>query len=206
MIYFTLSDATTIADAATGAMAMGSSIDDAATSAMAHEHRATLRLTAWENADCVVAELAALSLGSAQGNSENFLISSTGKAEDFHRRCPSTTRKGRFRVTRRDNPLTALRDHVEAPAQPEEESDLSPHPPLLGGDVLPFRMVSAMEILSLLFDEQHVDQPLNRAKMRMGILARVLGFTWGLETDVLRVTADALAPSFNLKLIHALLM
>ena len=109
-------------------------------------------------------------------------------------------------MTRRDNPLTALRDHVEAPAQPEDESDLSPHALLLGGDVLPFRMVSAMEILSLLFDEQHVDQALNRAKMRMGILARVLGFTWGLETDVLRVTADALAPSFNLKLIHASLM
>ena len=61
---------------------------------------------------------------------------------------------------------------------------------------LPSAAVSVIEVLGLHIDarrstQQHINGLLDRAKIRMGILARVSGRTWGLETGGLRMTADS---------------
>ena len=59
-----------------------------------------------------------------------------------------------------------------------------------------------MKVLGVILDngmsfQKHTDQPLHRAKVRMGLLTRVSGFTWGHETNELRATADALIPGLS---------
>ena len=41
----------------------------------------------------------------------------------------------------------------------------------------------------------HIEKMIDRAKVRMGLLSRVTSFTWGLETGVLRMTAETLITS-----------
>ena len=57
-----------------------------------------------------------------------------------------------------------------------------------------------MKILGVIFDEQfsfkeHFDRLLERAQIRMGIITRLSGHKWGLETRMLRLTGQSLVIS-----------
>ena len=171
---------------------------------LAHARKPRLQLAAWGNADDVQESLSDSGRKTAREKSENMLISPNDTMEDLHRRCPSNTQKGLFQVKTRDDQLAALREHVEednCPSPNDQENGPQMHiTGSLNTASLPFAEVSQIKILGLLVDyrfcfQQHTAQLLGQAKTRMGILARASGFTWGLETNVLRITAGALVTS-----------
>ena len=128
-------------------------------------------------------------------------ISPAGTVEDFRRRRPSDHRKSPFQIKRRDDELAGFREHISYPVTRNEQGGAEPAAsecPLTSP--LPFPAVPVMKILGLMVDsgfrfQQHTAHQIDRANVRMGILFRASGFTRGLETNVPRITADALIPS-----------
>ena len=65
---------------------------------------------------------------------------------------------------------------------------------------LPYPFANQIKILGIIFDmklcfEAHIETILDRAKIRVGVISRLAGCTWGAETGILRLTGDSLVVS-----------
>ena len=164
---------------------------------LAHESLPILNLAEWENAEDTIRELGDLGLSSAEEKSESLLISPGMVVEDLFRRKAGLSRKGHYGVKTRDDQLETFRTVAPWSEDPDTcervVADLGGGQPLQG----PFERVRVLKILGLLIGErfsfqEHFSNLIDRAKIRMGIISRVSGRAWGLETNVLRMTPNAL--------------
>ena len=147
-------------------------------------------------------ELGKLGLSSADEKSEDALIPQRDRVGDFRRRCPPATRQGGFGIKTRDDQLEALRLHMRLfdEAQQERDQYTADADRAEATSPLPFSEVPVIKILGILFDvrvcfQQQIERTADKAESRMGILERVSGVERGLETGVLRMTADSLVTS-----------
>ena len=72
--------------------------------------------------------------------------------------------------------------------------------PILPSTALPYTKVPQIKILGVIFDErfsfeEHYNRLLERAQVRMGVITRLCGYKWGLETRMLRLTGQSLVIS-----------
>ena len=108
------------------------------------------------------------------------LISPRDVAGDLHRRCPADTRKGHYGIKDRDGQLADLRCCMDAPSQDHCELQREATKKDAEVGMLPFGQVKVLEVSGLrIVDrpsfQQHIEQTINKAKIRLGIMRRVLG-------------------------------
>ena len=83
--------------------------------AMAHEHGATLQLVVWKTAGDVGRGLPGLGPGFAREKSGNLVISPADAEGGFHRRSPSSFRKGIFQIQKRGDQPAAPQERKQLP-------------------------------------------------------------------------------------------
>ena len=154
--------------------------------ALAHENLRVIETAAEKAASACEGELGSLGLGSESDKSENLLLEPNFGEDGIFRRHATGLGAG----------------GTERPAiQPQrigEQADAlrTAHPNV----VLPYKVVTGMRVLGVFFDnrfcfQKQLESILDRSRVRMAIVKRVSGCTWGLETSMLRLTGDALVVS-----------
>ena len=165
--------------------------------AIAHKNLQTLEQAAHVSANAYADSLGDLGLAATAPKSENFIISRNAEEETLFRRNWEEIQQHR-------NPPEGSLDPAGAPAMESSERPPTPAQPTEAPTqqhlALPYTEVAKMKILGAAFDREfslndHYSRILEKARIRMSIIARLSGQKWGLETRMLRLTGQSLAIS-----------
>ena len=164
--------------------------------ALAHPKVPVLREAADSETESLTRGLHSLDLNSAEEKSLGMVIAPKYTVgQSFFRRGPDALRASAKQARSTDDDLEHLRELSWREDAPTPQWRLDP---LYEG--WPFPVVAKMRVLGVVLDcrmcfEGQVASILDRAKIRMGVVAKLSGCEWGAETGVLRMTGEALAVS-----------
>ena len=159
-----------------------------------HPKLSPLKCLANITAEVMPVVLAKLGLRTTRPKSMNFITAALTLVGPLFRRQKEAYRRGVQEVRKRETDLELL--HMQEGG--EEGEELSEFEILCSG--LPYQVTSSIKILGVIFDRKfsftpHIQGIMDRAKIRLAILQRLAGCTWGAETNLLRLTGEALVTS-----------
>ena len=145
-------------------------------------------------AEAIEESLGRLGLRSTPVKSKNFVRPPGFTHTGLFRRCPNAFREGVLGLRKRDEELEQSRS-MEGEFGLSRESTFASMQ-----ERLPYPFAATIKISGVVFDmrfcfEAQVKTILDRAKIRIGVVSRLAGCTWGAETAIMRLTGDALVIS-----------
>ena len=164
--------------------------------ALAHSEAEVVAEAAGESAEVHSEELKDLGLQTAKVKSENFAMNPNVGEWSIFRRAPKGERTAHR--TGGSGADQGIATNAEAGSREMEMLEVNLPGKVIGE--LPYSVVSRFRLLGVVFDENfrfqdHVSQILEKAKIRLAILAKVSSNSWGLDTGMLRLTGKALVLS-----------
>ena len=167
--------------------------------AIAHKSQQVLTSAAHVSARAYEDSLSDLGLATTIPKSENFIIERVEGEETLFRRnlqdIQRTTASPEMPHVQENIPIE---NPAVAPMQPVTVT--AEHPPAQQNASLPYTEVAKMKILGVVFDKSfsftdHYHRILEKARVRMGVIAKLSSRKWGLETRMLRLTGQSLVVS-----------